>query len=127
MFNRINGMAVVFLTLTSGVSFGDEADVVFADFERTDYGRWIATGTAFGAGPAKGTLPNQMPVSGFKGKGLVKTLPRLPQFEQVMIVGMEGPQQTVRRTLTSFKTFRLRRRKLFSQKADACTALPQEQ
>ena len=34
---------------------------------------WKTTGTAFGKGPAKGTLPNQMPVSGFLGKGLVNS------------------------------------------------------
>jgi sucrose-6-phosphate hydrolase SacC (GH32 family) len=48
-------------------------DIVFADFEGTDYGDWKATGKAFGKGPATGTLPNQMPVTGFKGKRLVNS------------------------------------------------------
>jgi len=48
-------------------------DVLVADFEGKDYGAWTATGTAFGSGPAQGTLPNQMPVSGFLGKGLVNS------------------------------------------------------
>jgi fructan beta-fructosidase len=48
-------------------------DMVIADFEGPDYGAWKATGDAFGAGPAHGTLPNQQPVSGFLGKGLVNT------------------------------------------------------
>ena len=40
------------------------ADVVVADFEGEDYGAWKVTGTAFGQGPARGTLPGQMEVSG---------------------------------------------------------------
>src|SRR3989442_15719070 len=51
----------------------DRADILLADFEGEDYGAWKVTGTAFGKGPAKGTLPNQMPVSGFIGKGLVNS------------------------------------------------------
>lgn len=47
--------------------------IVLADFEGTDYGKWTAEGKAFGAGPAKGTLPNQQNVGGFQGKGLVNT------------------------------------------------------
>ncbi len=46
---------------------------VFADFEDGNYGDWRAEGTAFGDRPAPGTLPNQQPVSGFRGKGLVNT------------------------------------------------------
>src|SRR6185295_18314864 len=53
------------------LALGDDA--LIADFEGKDYGAWTATGTAFGAGPARGTLPNQMPVSGFLGKGLVNS------------------------------------------------------
>jgi hypothetical protein len=48
-------------------------DILFADFEGETYGAWITTGTAFGKGPAAGTLPNQMPVSDFKGKRLVNS------------------------------------------------------
>src|SRR4051812_50074406 len=48
-------------------------DVVVADFEGDDYGDWKTTGEAFGKGPARGTLPNQMPVTGFLGKGLVNS------------------------------------------------------
>src|SRR6059058_4069044 len=50
-----------------------EPDVVFADFEGPTYGDWTTTGTAFGPGPARGTLPGQMPVTGFRGKGLVNS------------------------------------------------------
>lgn len=49
------------------------ADVVYADFEGETYGEWVAEGTAFGKGPARGTLPDQMTVSGFMGKGLVNS------------------------------------------------------
>jgi fructan beta-fructosidase len=51
----------------------ERADILIADFEGETWGEWKATGTAFGTGPAKGTLPNQMPVTGFKGKGLVNS------------------------------------------------------
>ncbi len=51
----------------------DEADIPLADFEGTDYGDWKADGEAFGTGPARGTLPDQMAVSGFEGKGLVNS------------------------------------------------------
>jgi uncharacterized protein (DUF608 family) len=46
---------------------------VFEDFEKDAYEGWTVTGEAFGGGPAKGTLANQQPVSGFAGKGLVNT------------------------------------------------------
>lgn len=66
------------------------ADVIFADFEGDDYGQWQARGTAFGAAPARGTLPNQMPVSGFLGRGLVNSF-----------LGGDGP--TGRLTSPEFK------------------------
>ena len=48
-------------------------DLLIADFEGTNYGAWKVTGDAFGPGPARGTLAGQMPVDGFKGKGLVNS------------------------------------------------------
>lgn len=51
----------------------DRPDVVVADFEGDDYAGWTATGTAFGRGPARGTLPGQMHVEGFEGRGLVNS------------------------------------------------------
>jgi fructan beta-fructosidase len=48
-------------------------DVVLADFEATTYGSWTVTGEAFGPGPARGSLPGQMAVNGFKGQGLVNS------------------------------------------------------
>ena len=48
-------------------------DIVIADFEGATYGDWKTTGEAFGPGPARGTLPGQMHVDGFQGKGLVNS------------------------------------------------------
>jgi fructan beta-fructosidase len=61
-------MTLVFFLMLAG---GD--DVLLSDFEGKDYGAWTVTGAAFGTGPARGTLPHQMPVSGFQGKGLVNS------------------------------------------------------
>jgi fructan beta-fructosidase len=59
---------------TVPLAAADRADILVADFEGDTYGDgWKTTGTAFGKGPAKGTLPNQMPVSSFLGKGLVNS------------------------------------------------------
>jgi len=52
---------------------GYRPPIVFADFEGTGYGDWQVEGTAFGAAPAGGTLPDQQVVSGFQGEGLVNT------------------------------------------------------
>lgn len=52
---------------------GPEEVEVFADFEGNDYGGWEIEGEAFGAAPARGTLPHQNPVSGYLGEGLVNT------------------------------------------------------
>ncbi len=49
------------------------SDLIVADFEGTNYGGWKATGEAFGRAPARGTLPGQMPVDGFNGKGLINS------------------------------------------------------
>jgi fructan beta-fructosidase len=53
-----------------------EADVVLADFEGSDYRGWTTNGSAFGTAPAQGTLPNQMKVTGFIGKGLANSFLR---------------------------------------------------
>ena len=50
-----------------------QGDSVFADFEGNNYGGWTSEGTAFGAGPALGTLPQQMTVSGYQGGHLVNS------------------------------------------------------
>ena len=65
---------LVILVLTSLGSVARAADdIVLADFEGKDYGDWKTTGDAFGPGPAQGTLPHQMPVTGFLGHGLVNS------------------------------------------------------
>ena len=53
--------------------FGQRPDILIADFEGDDYGDWKVEGEAFGTRPARGTLPNQMKVSGFLGNGLVNS------------------------------------------------------
>jgi hypothetical protein len=49
--------SMVILVATFSASLAEEAkDIVIADFEGKDYGKWKVTGEAFGAGPAQGTL-----------------------------------------------------------------------
>jgi len=45
----------------------------FDDFEREDWGEWVASGAAFTGGPARGTLPSQQDVSGFSKRRLVNS------------------------------------------------------
>lgn len=59
--------------LAVSLAGAERPDLVLADFEGPTYGEWKATGAAFGPGPAPGTLPGQMAVSGFKGQGLVNS------------------------------------------------------
>ncbi len=54
-------------------TLGEQPDILIADFEEPAYGDWKVTGTAFGPIPARGTLPGQMTVHGFKGQGLVNS------------------------------------------------------
>ena len=70
--------------LAAGLPPPGQPDVVFADFEGDTYGGWEAAGTAFGARPARGTLPGQMPVSGFRGRGLLNSF-----------LGGDGPTGTL--------------------------------
>jgi fructan beta-fructosidase len=65
---------ILTIFLTAGVIGADEQkDIMIADFEGKTYGDWKVEGEAFGPGPARGTLPGQMRVSGYEGKGLVNT------------------------------------------------------
>jgi len=50
----------------------ERPDILFEDFEH-GYDNWTVQGEAFGKEPAHGTLPNQNPVSGFLGQGLVNS------------------------------------------------------
>jgi len=63
--------AIIGLGLVSGKL--NAQDSIIADFEGADYGTWRATGAAFGLGPVHGKLPDQMPVDGFQGGGLVNS------------------------------------------------------
>ncbi len=67
------GALCLFAVLAAPAPAADRADVLVADFEGETYGDWKTTGTAFGAGPARGTLPGQMHVDGYQGKGLVSS------------------------------------------------------
>jgi len=48
-------------------------ETVLVDFESATYGSWEVEGEAFGKGPARGALPDQMGVGGFVGKGLANS------------------------------------------------------
>jgi sucrose-6-phosphate hydrolase SacC (GH32 family) len=61
------------LTCAIRASEGQGKDIVLADFEGGTYGTWETTGTAFGDKPATGTLPKQMQVTQFEGKGLANS------------------------------------------------------
>lgn len=61
------------LCVAAANPLGAEEDLVVADFEGRRYGDWQATGEAFGDGPALGTLPGQMDVSGYLGRRLVNS------------------------------------------------------
>ena len=94
--------AVAALVLTSSFSWSKQAkprpDVLVADFEGDTYGDWKVEGEAFGPGPAKGTLPGQMHVSGYKGKRLVNTF-----FNRDGTVGtLTSPPIIIQRNYLSF-------------------------
>ena len=72
LFSKRLPRLIFFLALTPAGILASE-DFLLADFEGKDYGDWEVTGQAFGSGPARGTLPNQLPVSGFEGEGLVNS------------------------------------------------------
>ena len=65
----------VLLTILAAPALADEPrpDRIVADFEGDDYGGWTVAGTAFGTAPARGTLPGQMAVEGFLGRGLANS------------------------------------------------------
>ena len=66
-------IALLILAIGAFAQESSRPDLVVADFEGDDYGEWQMTGEAFGPGPARGTLPKQMPVSGYLGEGLVNS------------------------------------------------------
>jgi fructan beta-fructosidase len=65
---------ILLTVLLPGLCQGQrEADLLICDFEGPDYGSWEVTGNAFGNAPARGTLPGQLVVTGFRGRGLVNS------------------------------------------------------
>ena len=48
-------------------------DIMIADFETKTFGGWKVDGEAFGAGPARGSLPGQKYLSGYFGERLVNS------------------------------------------------------
>jgi len=74
-------------------------DVLIADFEGDTYGEgWKVEGDAFGPGPARGTLPHQAKVFGFRGKGLVNSF-----FKQDTSQGaLTSPPFTIERKYINF-------------------------
>ena len=66
-------LSSLLITLALATAARAADDVVLADFEGADYGGWLATGDAFGTGPARGALPGQMAVDGYLGRGLGNT------------------------------------------------------
>ncbi|MHC4520886.1 MAG: DUF4980 domain-containing protein, partial [Planctomycetota bacterium] len=65
-------LAITVIVFCTSITLAAE-DILIADFEGNSYGGWKVIGEAFGPGPAQGTLPGQMAVSGFEGKGLVNS------------------------------------------------------
>lgn len=93
-----NILVAASLIAFSSSLFADEPDLMIADFEGDTYGEWKVTGDAFGPGPARGTLPNQMAVEGFEGKGLVNSF-----FKGDASTGtLTSPEFTVERQFINF-------------------------
>ena len=74
-FITLCGVLIFTVLYTGGNLPADTSDdLILSDFEGELYDAgWTVEGTAFGTGPARGTLPNQMEVSGFLGHGLVNS------------------------------------------------------
>lgn len=101
---------------------GMRPDVVLEDFERPEWGvNWSAAGSAFGPGPAAGTVGEQRPVSGFRGgrlansfhggdasTGLLVSQPFLIErrFLNFLVGGGEDPDQLTVDLLVDFVAVR---------------------
>lgn len=70
---RGGAMVAVAILAGFGMPRSSAEDLLIADFEGADFGGWVASGSAFGAGPARGALEGQMPVEGFRGAGLANS------------------------------------------------------
>ncbi|HOK88483.1 MAG TPA: GH116 family glycosyl hydrolase [Candidatus Hydrogenedentes bacterium] len=73
-------------------------NIVFADFEGSDYGAWTVEGEAFGQAPATGPAKNQQPVSGFEGKGFAGSYSGNDDLTGKLV----SPEFTVSRRFISF-------------------------
>jgi fructan beta-fructosidase len=94
---KLRLVAVMLLVVCPTAAWAAD-DIVIADFEGTDYGSWVATGTAFGTGPAHGGIGGQQGVDGFQGKGLVNTF-----LDQDKSTGtLTSPKFKVERNFISF-------------------------
>jgi len=89
------GAGLLMTALASGAA---EPDLLIADFEGTSYGDWQVTGEAFGPGPARGALPNQMAVTGHRGQGLVNSFYGGDQATGTLT----SPEFTLRRKYLTF-------------------------
>ena len=118
------------MTLGAGLRIGAKVDpsppaglTVIADFEGETYpAGWVVTGTAFGSGPAAGTLTGQSAVSGYLGDRLVNsfnggdgptgTLTSPPftinhDYLHFLIAGGEHPDETEVRLLVDGQVVRV--------------------
>jgi hypothetical protein len=68
---KLSSLLLALLLCTAALHAAEP--IIIADFESDTYGAWKVEGDAFGKGPAQGTLPGQMKVSGFLGKGLANS------------------------------------------------------
>src|SRR4051812_12969684 len=73
MFHLAMRFALLIALCSILLAKGAAPGIVIADFEGDNYGDWKTSGEAFGSGPAHGTLPGQMPVTGFEGRGLANS------------------------------------------------------
>jgi hypothetical protein len=73
-------------------------DILIADFEMETYGNWKVEGEAFGAGPAVGTLADQMPVFGYQGMRLVNSYVKRDQTTGKLT----SPEFTIQRSWINF-------------------------
>jgi len=71
--NKLPTHATLLATLLLVTIPSMAGDILIADFEADTWAPWMATGEAFGSAPARGALPGQMHVDGFRGKGLVNS------------------------------------------------------
>lgn len=75
MLNLPNMLALTLASVASLLqgSVTSANEIPVADFEQASFGEWTTQGDAFGDGPAAGTLPAQLPVTGFLGQRLANS------------------------------------------------------